>query len=109
MPGGVDHNPGMSAPDGEVARLRIRHSAEFVNPGVEVGRGGVLIREADALIEGVDQVGAIGRGTRVMAGMQCGAHNRQALMPGEGAGPSPLVLTLLCPRGRDAQQAEQRE
>ncbi|MFZ0773419.1 MAG: hypothetical protein WCA49_06760 [Candidatus Sulfotelmatobacter sp.] len=106
MLGGIDHDPGMSAPDGQVAGLRICHSAEFVNPCVEVGRGGVLIREAGALKEGVDQVRAVGR---VMAGAQCGTNNRQALMPGQRAGPSPLVLTLLCRRGRDGQQAEQKE
>lgn len=105
MLGGIDHDPGVSAPYGQVARLGICYPAEFVNPCVEVGRGGVVIGEAGALVEGVDQVRAIGR---VMAGMQCGAHNRQSLMPSQGPGRTRLVLTLLRQRGRDDQQAEQK-
>jgi hypothetical protein len=106
MLGGIDHDPGMSAPDGQVAGFRACHSAEFVNPCVEVGRRGVLIRKAGALIEGVDQVRAIGR---VMAGMQCGTHNRKALAPSHGPWSSRIVLTLLCERGRDDCQGEQNE
>src|ERR1700686_2756665 len=106
MLSGIDYNPGMSAPDGQVAGLGICHAAELVNACVEVGRGGVLIREAGALIEGMDQVRAVGR---AMAGMPCGANNRQALAAGERAGRSPLVLSLLCQRGWDDQQAEQKE
>ncbi len=66
MLSGIDHNPGMSAPDRQIAGLGICYSAEFVNPRVEVGRGSVVIGEASALIEGVDQVRAI---WRVMAGI----------------------------------------
>ena len=106
MPGGTDHNPGMSAPDGQVAGLRIQHSAEFVNPCVEFGRGRVIIGKAGALEETVDQVRAIGLAT---AGMQCGTNNRQAFTPSQQPGRSRLVLTLLCQRGRDGQQAEQNE
>jgi hypothetical protein len=103
---GIDHNPGMSAPDGQIARLRICHSAEFIKPRIKVGRGGVIIGMAGALIESVDQVRAIGL---VMAGMQCGANDRQSLMPGQRPGRSRLVLTFLRPRGWDRNQAAQKE
>ena len=70
---GIDHYPGMSTPDGQIAGLRLCDSAEFVRTFVEVGRGGVIIAESDALIDGVDQMRAI---DLVMAGMQCSADNR---------------------------------
>jgi len=107
MLGGVDHNPGMTAPDGQIAGLRICHAPEFINSGVEVGRGGVVIGVARALIKSVDEVRAIGL---VMAGMQCGANDRQSLMPGQRPGRSRLVLTFLCRRGGwDRRQAAQKE
>lgn len=77
---GIDHDPGMSAPDGQVARLRTCYSTEFVSPCVEVGRWGIVIGEAGALVNGVDQVRAIGR---VTAGMQCGMNDRQSFMPSQ--------------------------
>lgn len=70
---GIDHNPSVSAPDGQVARLRTGHSLKFVNPRIEVGRGRVLIRETGAGIESVDKMGTIGKETRMMTGIQCGA------------------------------------
>ncbi len=103
---GIDHDPGMSAPDGQITGLRICHSPEFVSPCVEIRRGRVLIRETGAHIEGVDQVRAVGS---MMARMQCGTNNRQALMPSQGPGRSRLVRALLCQRGRGDQQAEQQE
>src|SRR5580692_8283031 len=106
MLSGIDHNPGMSAPDRQIAGLRIYHSAEFVNPHVEVGRGSVVIGEASALIEGVDQVRAV---WRVMPRIECDAHNRQALMASRSPRPSLLVLGLLCQPCRGDQQAEHRE
>jgi hypothetical protein len=106
MLGGVDHNPGMSAPDGQIAGLRICHSAEFINPRVEVGRGSVIIGMAGALIKTVDEVRAIGL---VMAGMQRDANDRQSLMPGQRPGRSRLVLTFLRRCGWDRHQAAQKE
>jgi hypothetical protein len=66
----------MSAPDGQVARLRIGYALKFVNSQVEVGRGRVPIRETGALIECVDKVRTVGGGNRMMTGIQCGAENR---------------------------------
>ena len=103
---GIDYDPGMSAPDGQIAGLRVYHSAEFVNPCVEVGRGSVIIGVAGALIKTVDEMRAIGL---VMAGMQGGANNHQSLMPGQRPGRSRLVLALLCRRSWDCQQAAQKE
>src|SRR4029077_4359206 len=80
----------MSAPDGQVARLRICHAPKFVDPGVEVGRASVRIRESGARIKSVDKVGAIGTG-RMMAGIQCGAQNREALVQSQRLGPVLLV------------------
>jgi len=70
---GIDHNPSVSAPDGQVARLRTCHSLKLVNPRVEVRRGRVLIRETGACIESVDKMRTIGKETRMMTGIQCGA------------------------------------
>ena len=106
MLGGIDHNPGMSTPDGQIAGLRICDSAEFINPCVKVGGGGVIIGVTGALINSVDEVRAIGF---VMAGMQCGANNGQSLMPGQRPWRRLLVLTFLCRRGWDRQQAAQKE
>ena len=64
MLNGIDHNPGMSAPDGQVARLRTCDSPKFVDPRVKVRRARVFIRETGALIEFVDKVGAVGGGIR---------------------------------------------
>src|SRR5580704_905368 len=106
MLGGIDDDPGVSAPDGQVAGLRICYSAEVVDPFVEVGRGSIVVGEAGAFVQGVNEVRAIGR---VMGGMQGGTNDRQSLMPSQRPGRSRLVLTLLCQRGRDDQQAEQKE
>src|SRR5271169_859391 len=103
MPGGIDHNPGMSGPDGQVAGLRMGHSPKFLDPCIEVGRGRVFIRETSALVERMDQMRAIGR---VTGGMQRGTNNRQALTPSQRPEPSRLVLTALRQRGRNDYQAE---
>jgi hypothetical protein len=109
MLGGIDHNSGMSGPDGQVAGLRPGHPPEFVNPRVEVRRGRVFIGEPGVLIECVDQVRAVGGKARTVAGIECDTQNGQALMPSQGPGPSRLSLILLCQRGRDARQAEQKQ
>ena len=133
MLGGIDHDPGMSGPDGQVARLRVFHSPEFVDPRVEVRRTCVAIRETGALVESVDKVGAIG-GETMMAGIESGTQNRQSLIPSERPGRnrfvlqvaafdsdpvSPVRLSLLLfflvfflglrQRGRDGRLAEQEE
>jgi hypothetical protein len=66
MLNGIDHNPSMSAPDGQVARLRICDSSKFVDARVEIRRARVFIRETGALIESVDKVGAIAREIRMI-------------------------------------------
>ncbi len=106
MLGGIDHDPRMSAPDGQIAGLRICHPPELVNPCVQIGRGSVIIGVAGALIEPVDEVRAIGF---VVPGMQCGANNRRSLMPGQRTGRSRLVLALLCQRRWDGHQAAQKK
>ena len=67
MLGRIDHNPGVSVPDGQVARLRICHPAKFVDPRIEVRRGRVFVRETRALIESVNEVRAIGSEACMMA------------------------------------------
>src|SRR5260221_14777520 len=79
MLSGVDHNPCMSVPDGQVARLRTCHSPKFVDPRVKIRGTRVLIRETRAPIEFMDKVGAIGREIRVTAGIQSSTQNRQSV------------------------------
>lgn len=105
---GIDHNPGMSGPDRQVAGLRVCDSAEFVDPCVEVGRGRVVVREPGAFIEGVDQVRAV-EGARVMTGIEGDPQNHQALLPAEGSRCGCPALIRLSQRGRDARQAEQKQ
>ena len=104
----IDHNPCVPGPDRQIARLRPCHSAEVLNPSIEVGRRRVVIRETGTLIECVDQVGAI-RGARMMTGIESDLQNREALVAGEGSRSSRLVLMILCERSRDACQAEQKQ
>ena len=108
MLSGIDHNPGMSGPDGQVAGLWMCDLPETLNPSVEVGRWRVVIRETGALVKCVDQVRAIRR-ARVMTGAECDPQNRQALGAGQGPGSSELVLMLLCKRGWDACQADYKQ
>ena len=58
---GIDHDPGMSAPDGQVTHLRTCDSSKVTRPFIKVGRARVLIRETGALVEFVDKMRAIGR------------------------------------------------
>ena len=56
----IDHNPGMSGPDSQITRLRTCDLLKLIGSLVKVGRTRVLIKEARALIESVDKMGAIG-------------------------------------------------
>src|SRR5882757_4554580 len=77
---GIDHNPSVSAPYCQVARLRIYYAPKFVDACVEVRRGSVRIRETGALVESMDEVGAIGLEGRMVAGIQCGTNDRQTFI-----------------------------
>jgi hypothetical protein len=123
---GIDHNASMSAPDGQVARLRPGHAPKFFDPSVQVRRTRVPIREAGTLIEFVNQVGAIGREVGMMPRIQSGAQNHQTLARRERPYGNRLLLRvrvftrdsmsrvrpfplLLREHGRDGGPAEQKE
>src|SRR4029077_2350457 len=76
---GINHNPSMSAPDGQVARLRLCYSPKFVDPHIKVRRARVFIRPTGALIDSVDKVGAVESKLRTMAGIQRDIQNPQTL------------------------------
>src|SRR3981081_313332 len=121
----IDYNPGIAAPDGQVAGLWICHSPKFVNSRVKVQRVRVSIREAGALIKSVNKVGAIGRKARMMARIECGTQDPQSLIQSQRPRHKCPVLRVtvfasdsLCPVrpslllrhcGRDGHQAEQKE
>src|SRR5712671_6523453 len=125
MLNGIDHNPRMPAPDGQVAGLWICYPPKFINPCVKVQRVRVSIREAGALIKSVNKVGAIGSKAGMMAGIERGTQNRQSIIQSQRPRYKCLVLRItvfasdsLCPVrpslllrhcGRDGHQAEQKE
>ena len=81
MLSGIHHDPSMSAPDGQVARLWSCDLPKLVGPPIKVRRARVLKGEARALIECVDKMRAIGREIRTtMARIQRGPQNGQALI-----------------------------
>src|ERR1700724_4737343 len=90
----IDHNPGMSAPDGQVARLRICDSSKFVDPRVKVRGARVFIRQTGALIDSVDKVGAVESKLRMIAGIQRDIQNRQPLTASQRPEPDRLRLQI---------------
>src|SRR5258706_3022482 len=90
MLSGVDHNPSMSLPDGQVAWLRTSHSPKFVNPDVKIRGTRVPIRETGAPIEFMDKVRAIGIEIRMRAGIQS-TQNRQTIAHSQQPGHSRLL------------------
>ena len=52
----VDHNPDMSAPHYQVARLRFFHPAKIISAAVEIARTRIRIRKARLFINGMHQV-----------------------------------------------------
>src|ERR1700727_321402 len=95
MLGGIHHDPGMSAPDSQVARLRSCHSPKLGGPLIKVRRAQVLIMEARTLIESVDKMGAIGREIRTtMARIQRRPQNCQTFIRSQEAGHGRRVLKI---------------
>ena len=90
----IDYNPGMSAPDGQVARLRTCDSSKFVDPRIKVRRARVFIRQTGALIDSVDKVGAVESKLRVIARIQRNVQNRQPLAASHRPGPDRLLLQV---------------
>jgi hypothetical protein len=88
---GIDHNPSMSQPDGQVARLRICDSSKFVDTRIKVRRACIFIREAGTLIDSVDEVGAVESKLRVIVGIQREIQNGQALTPSQRPEPDLLL------------------
>src|ERR1700728_1693951 len=100
MLGGIHHDPRMSAPDSQVARLRRCDSPKLVGPLIKVRRARVLKGEARALIECVDKMRAIGGEIRTtMARIQRGPQNRQTLIRSYEAGHGRRLLEIRCLAG----------
>src|ERR1700716_3139967 len=91
---GIDHNPSMSAPHGQVARSRTCDSSKFVDTRVKVRRDRVFIRQTGKLIHSVDKVGAVESKLSVIAGIQGNIHNRPTLTPSQRSGPDLLLLQV---------------
>src|SRR4029077_1946115 len=91
---GINHNPSMSAPDGQVARLRLCDSPKFVDPHIKVRRARVFIRPTGALIDSVDKVGAVESELRTIAGIQRDIQNRQTLTASQRPGADRLLLQI---------------
>src|SRR4029077_18226945 len=94
MLNGIDHNPGMSTPDGQIARLRICDSPKFIDPRVKLRRARVFIRQTSALVDSVDKMGAVESKLRMMPGIQRDIQNRQTLTPSQRPGPDRLLLQV---------------
>jgi len=77
---GVDDDAGVAEPDDEVSGLRIEDALELAEAGVEVGGGRVGVGEAGALVESVDEVGAVGGEGSVVAGVEGGAENGESVI-----------------------------
>ena len=91
---GIDHNPSMSQPDGQVARLRICDSSKFVDSCIKVRRARVFIRQTGELIDSVDKVGAVESKLRVIVGIQREIQNGRALTPSQRPEPDRLLLQV---------------
>ena len=94
MLNGIDHNPSMSAPDGQVARLRICDSSKFVDTRVQARRARVFIRQTGELVDSVDKVGAVESKLRMIAGIQRESQNRQTLTASQRSRPDRLLLQV---------------
>jgi len=54
-----DHDPRVPSPNYQVARLRLLDSLESFDPGVEVRRGRIGIRESRPLVDGMNKMRAV--------------------------------------------------
>src|SRR3981081_2289154 len=91
---GIDHNPSMSQPDGQVARLRICDSSKFVDSCIKVRRARVFIRQTGELIDSVDKVGAVESKLRMIARIQRDIQNRQTLTASQRPRPDRLLVQV---------------
>lgn len=77
---GIDNNADVSWPNYEVTGLRVMHSSKVVIATIEIGRGSVGIGEAGAIINGMDQVGAVDARSPVQIGVEGGGNDGGAFM-----------------------------
>src|SRR3984893_6037975 len=94
MLNGIDHNPCMSTPDGQTARLRICDSSKFIDPRVKLRGARVFIRQTGALIDSVDKMGAVESQLRMIPGIERDIQNRQTLAPSQRPGPDRALLQV---------------
>ena len=78
--GRFDHDPRVPSPNYKVPRLRQPDSLEPVDAGVEIRRRRIGIREPSSLIDGVNQVRAVGFRISANSGVQRGRNERQAVI-----------------------------
>src|SRR3981081_4606370 len=89
---GIDHNPSMSAPHGQVPRSGTCDSSKFYYARLEVRRARVFIRQTGELIDSVDKVGAVESKLSVIAGIQGNIQNLPTLTPSQRPGADRLLL-----------------
>src|ERR1700690_1395687 len=74
-----DRHPCVTSPNYQVARLRQLDSLKAFDTGVEVRRRRVGIRESGSLVDGMNQMRAVGLGTLADSGVERGGEQRQAV------------------------------
>ena len=75
---GIDNNADVSGPHHQIAGMGVLHSSKVIGAVVEIRGGRVNIGEAGAIVDGVNQVGAVDVPTAVQMGIECGGNHRRA-------------------------------
>jgi hypothetical protein len=94
----IDYDSYMSAPDDEIAWLRLGYSLKTLDSIVEIRRSRIRIGEPCTFVDRVHEMGTVLPGRSAKAQIQCGRDYRQTVVFAENCTLDGLFLLFLIAR-----------